>query len=85
MQGVGVQFYVVGQEGLTWKDSREHRQGDVRPRGCVYLGRAPRAAGTTGSEAGDGRVPGAPEDQQGGLGGWGGVRGAQEPVQGLWL
>lgn len=78
MQGVGVQFYAVGQEGLTWEDSREHRPG-----GCKSVGvGAPRAMGTSGSEAGDGRVPGTPEDQQGDPCGPGDSPGA---CAGLWL
>ena len=56
-------------------------QEGVSPWGWMRLGRAPQAAGTSGSEVGDGHVPGTPEDQQGGPCGLDRVGTGQGPVQ----
>ena len=48
-----MQVYVVGQEGLTWKDSLSTEQEDGRTRGCMSLGSKSLATGATGSEVGD--------------------------------
>ena len=69
-----MQVYVVGQEGLTWKDSLSTEQEDGRPKGCMSLGSKSLATGATGSEAGD-EV--SKEDRVAGMG----LGGGQGPVR----